>query len=302
VVVVDWRRDNPPGLGALRELGVSVVQGDISEPDVWQRLGRCDYVLHAAAQVSAERSREEPLRDFQTNLIGTLRAAEFALEQKAGLVYFGSSRMYAPEAVEAEMRSRGAVSEICATVRADDATQPPFAHSKLLAETVLLQLSRTRQLRFVSHRLGGIVGPGQTGSVKHGWVANFVGRALKGEFLTIFGDGKQTRDILHVDDLVTLIELELGDFDRFAMNGDGIYNVGGGPSAEISPLDVIHWLEADHGLTLEYRFAEPRAGEPQQYASDIGKIRCMGWEPRRVDPRALVGEMVDSQRGANVAG
>ena len=192
----------------------------------------------------------------------------------------------------------GKVSEKCATIAESIKEQPPFAFSKLVGEQYLRNYSRMYGLQIISHRMSGIVGAGQTASINHGWIANLVRCTVntnEGQIskFTIFGDGNQTRDILHITDYVDLIEDELYDFKKYSDGGFSIYNIGGGPSNELSINQAIDILEKDFSCRMEVKQSTPRIGEPRRYASDIERIKAKGWHANIKDKRKIIEELVD---------
>jgi CDP-paratose 2-epimerase len=295
IVVIDWkdRLEAEQELSEFRRLGISIHQQDIADPGIWRQIERCDYVFHGAAQVSAVASEKDPVRDFQSNALGTFLVAEYARRHSAGVIYCNSIRIYDPDAVEAATKECGAVSEVCATVGQSRKPQPPFAISKYMGEECLLRYARMHRVPVISLRMSGVVGPGQIGSKVHGWISHLVGCAVNGVTFTIYGDGKQTRDILHISDYLELIEMALNEFDYLSDNGAAIYNIGGGPSNELSIEQVVSLLRKDHEIDLRLIYQDFRPSEPRHYVSDCGLIAKKGWHPRRNDPQILISEIVD---------
>lgn len=289
IVILDWEK--PP----VTPTGINFYSSDIADPRIWEEIEPCDYVFHAAAQISAPTSEEEPVRDFLSNAYGTFLVAEYARKYGAKVIYCNSMRVYDPDAVAEAMQTAGKVSEACGTVKIDSihSRHPPFALSKYIGEQYLGIYARKYGVRAVSHRMSGIVGPGQIGSQRHAWVSNLVRCAVLGQPYTIFGDGKQTRDILHVNDLIDLIISELDYFDNFVENGFVFYNVGGGPMNRLSLFDVIKVLEEKHNMKLSYKFESPREGDPKHYATDLSRIGKKGWRPKEQDPKQIIAELVD---------
>ena len=110
-----------------------------------------------------------------------------------------------------------------------------------------------------------------------GWVAWFAIAALLGRDVTIFGDGKQVRDILHVDDLLAAYEAAILAPDKVAQQA---FNVGGGPAKVVSLLDIVEMLERRLDRKINLRWADPRPGDQQVYVSDIRKLdTALGWKP-----------------------
>jgi CDP-paratose 2-epimerase len=127
-----------------------------------------------------------------------------------------------------------------------------------------------------------IYGPHQHGNEDQGWVAHFALSALAGSPITIFGDGKQVRDILYVGDLVRAFELAEARATRFAGQA---FNIGGGPANAVSLLDVIDILRDVRGDTPTLRHEEWRPGDQRYYVSDTSRFHSsLGWRPE-IGPR-----------------
>ena len=106
VVVLDWKDSlaSEHELSEFRRLGIAIHHGDVADPGIWQEIEPCDYVFHAAAQVSAVVSEIDPVRDFQSNALGTFMVAEFARRCSAKVIYCNSIRVYDQDGVEAAIR------------------------------------------------------------------------------------------------------------------------------------------------------------------------------------------------------
>jgi CDP-paratose 2-epimerase len=123
-----------------------------------------------------------------------------------------------------------------------------------------------------------IYGPRQFGTEDQGWVAHFLVRAQAGEPITIYGDGKQVRDILYVDDLVDAMVRVEAQSDRFAASA---FNIGGGPANTLSLLELLDLIAEFQGRRPFVRFAETRTGDQRYYVSDTNRFRAFtGWAPK----------------------
>ena len=257
--------------------GIQVLPYNIADFNNWSDIKPCNFIFHGAAQTSAEQSKENPLDDFRSNAIGTIRIAEFAGKNKCDVIYCNSIRVYEPFAVDRMIQEKGTISENDLTVMGLSGETPPFVFSKLIGEQYLQWFSKKYGFRAISHRLSGIVGPGQRSNENHGWISYIVKCAIEGKIYRIFGNGDQTRDILHIDDFVSLVEMELVDFKYFSEDGFAIYNIGGGTNNRLSINDVVKLLKEDHELKLKYIKEDPRIGEPLHYATNLDKIKTKGW-------------------------
>jgi len=141
----------------------------------------------------------------------------------------------------------------------------------------MLDYARIYGLKTVVFRQSCIYGPRQFGVEDQGWVAHFVISALLGRPITVYGDGKQVRDILHVRDLITAFEAAIEHVD---ISRGQVYNIGGGPLNTLSLLELIDRLQAKLDQPIEVEFDDWRPGDQKVYVSDIRKVKQdLGWEP-----------------------
>jgi CDP-paratose 2-epimerase len=151
----------------------------------------------------------------------------------------------------------------------------PYGCSKGAADQYVLDYARSYRLPAVVFRMSCIYGPHQCGNEDQGWVAHFVARALTGEPLVIYGDGRQVRDLLFVDDLM---EAFLIARDRITSLSGQAFNMGGGPNKTTSLLELIRLLEPIAGRKLAVTFDSWRTGDQRYYVSDTQRFAgSTGW-------------------------
>ena len=154
----------------------------------------------------------------------------------------------------------------------------PYGCSKGAADQYVRDYARIYGLPTCVFRMSCIYGPHQFGNEDQGWVAHFAISALAGRPVTLYGDGRQVRDILYVDDLVEALLLGVAAARRAPGR---IYNVGGGARNAVSLVELLDLLEQITGVRIERRLAPWRPGDQRIYVSDIRKIgRELGWRPR----------------------
>jgi CDP-paratose 2-epimerase len=154
----------------------------------------------------------------------------------------------------------------------------------------VIDYARTFGLPAVVFRMSCIYGPHQFGNEDQGWVAHFLIRAIKGEPLTLYGDGKQVRDILFVEDLVDAFLLAQAEMPRLTGR---VFNIGGGPQNTISLIDLLEMIEELHGRRPDIRMGAWRPGDQRYYVSDVSKMREQtGWSPK-VDVHEGVRRLYD---------
>ena len=154
----------------------------------------------------------------------------------------------------------------------------PYGCSKGVADQYTLEFARSFGLPAMVFRMSCIYGPRQLGNQDQGWVAHVALCALLGRPLTIFGDGRQVRDLLFAEDLV---EAFLVAWNEVARLRGRAFNIGGGPSNTVSLLELLRLLESRGARPGSVRFEAWRPGDQKYYASDTSAFRSeTGWEPR----------------------
>ncbi len=244
-------------------------------------------VFHFAAQVAVTTSLSDPRADLEVNVLGTLNLLE-ALRTRAGgpvpLLFASTNKVYGnlpdlalrlegdaylPE--DAALRARGVGED-----RPLD-FHTPYGCSKGAADQYVLDYARSYGLRTCVMRMSCIYGPRQMGNEDQGWVAHFLIRALAGEAVTLYGDGRQVRDILHVRDVVAAYRAALA---RIGDAAGHAFNIGGGPGNAVSLLQLLDHVGALLGRPVERSFQAWRPGDQRYYVSDTRRaVARLGLEP-----------------------
>lgn len=242
-----------------------------------------EVVLHLAAQVAVTTSVLDPREDFAINALGTLNILE-AIRQGGGnpiLLFASTNKVYG------KMEHLGVVLH---NGRYQYASLPegvseqapldfysPYGCSKGAADQYVRDYARIYGLRTVVFRQSCVYGTRQFGVEDQGWVAWFTIAALLGFPITVFGDGRQVRDVLFIDDLVQCYLQAVAHIDRTA--GE-VYNIGGGPTNQLSLLELLAILEEHRGHPITPRFEEWRPGDQRVFVADVRKAeRDFGWRP-----------------------
>lgn len=291
VVVVDnlSRKGTDANLAWLRETGpFEFVQADVRDADAMRALFRgkpADTVIHLAGQVAVTTSVANPREDFEINALGTINLLEGIRESgtKPLLIYASTNKVYGgmEHVVIEERETRYAYRDfpegIPETALLD--FHSPYGCSKGSADQYVRDYYRIYGIPTVVFRQSCIYGYRQFGVEDQGWVAWFVIAAVLGKPISIYGNGKQVRDVLFIDDLVEAYLLAHEHRDRVAGQ---IYNVGGGPTrtmsvwAEFGPL-----LESLLGQNLDVTYGPWRPGDQPVYISDIRRVgQELGWRPK----------------------
>lgn len=248
---------------------------------------RSRQVFHFAAQVAVTTSLVEPVEDFEVNARGTLNLLEAIRRQVVppSLVFTSTNKVYGA-LPEVELRSRNLRYEPTdADFRRTGVGESrpldfhsPYGCSKGSADQYVIDYARTYGLPAIVFRMSCIYGPHQFGTEDQGWVAHFLIRGLQGQPITLYGDGRQIRDILYVDDLVDAFQLAQR---HMATESGQVFNIGGGPGNTVSLLELLEVITEILGYRPEIRYDEWRPGDQRYYASDIAKFRqATGWAPR----------------------
>jgi CDP-paratose 2-epimerase len=269
---------------------VEAILGDVRDADACREAVRgAGAVLHLAAQVAVTTSLEDPVRDFEVNARGTLNLLEAARARSEPPPFLFAStnkvygRLLGRDALERrgdrwEPRD-GALRAGCAETAPLD-LYSPYGCSKGAADQYVLDYARCFGLRTLVFRMSCLYGPRQFGTEDQGWVAHFLVRALRGEPVTVYGDGAQVRDALYVDDAVDVWLLGLEGIDRPGLAGRA-FNLGGGPASTLSLLEMLRRAGGLAGASPEARFGEWRPGDQLWYVSDTTAFTtATGWQPR----------------------
>jgi CDP-paratose 2-epimerase len=278
---VRWLEDNHGGRFDLRV-------ADIRDREaVRDATSGVSHVFHFAAQVAVTTSIDDPTFDFDVNASGTLNVLEAIRAQRPrpSLLYSSTNKVYgALDDVplklsgsryipEDEAISRSGISESRAL-----SFHSPYGCSKGTADQYILDYAHTFGLRAVVFRMSCIYGPRQFGTEDQGWVAHFLIRALRGEPITVYGDGRQVRDVLFIDDLVDAFGLARENIDRLSGRA---FNVGGGPRNAISLVELVDEIERRTRSRPRLSHADWRLADQRYYVSDTTALgRMTGWAPK----------------------
>lgn len=292
VIVVDnlSRRGAEENLAWLRAQGIDRFERlDIRDRAGVDRLLKdhadADAVLHLAGQVAVTTSVADPRADFETNALGTLNVLEAVRVQAGGrpaVLYSSTNKVYGhlDHVRIVERDGRYAYEDLPHGVAE---TEPldfhsPYGCSKGAGDQYVRDYARIYGMRTVSFRQSCIFGTRQFGIEDQGWVAWFCLAATRGQRFTIFGDGKQIRDTLWIDDL---LDAYLAALDRIDDVRGEIFNLGGGPANTLSLRELVGILEAHFGRSLDPAFADWRPGDQPVFVADIRKAAArLDWSPQ----------------------
>jgi CDP-paratose 2-epimerase len=242
-----------------------------------------DVVIHMAAQVAVTASTDDPRRDFEINALGTLNVLEAARAsaKRPPVLYSSTNKVYGGmedvRVEEGDDRYRYSDRPSGTPESQPLDFHSPYGCSKGAADQYVRDYARVYGLPTVVFRTSCVYGPHQFGNEDQGWIAHFLISAMQGRPVTIYGDGKQVRDVLHADDAVRAYLAAIERID--AVSGE-VMNLGGGPGHTLSLLELLAELERLLGRPVETRFDDWRTGDQRVYVSDIRKIgKLLDWRP-----------------------
>lgn len=263
-----------------------LVRGDLKDFEALLRASEgAERIYHLAGQVAVTTSVRDPRTDFEDNALGTFNALEAAraVGDNPIFIYSSTNKVYGGmetvRIIEGPTRHRYADLPHGVSENQPLDFHSPYGCAKGAGDQYVRDYHRIYGLRSVVMRQGCVYGYRQFGIEDQGWVAWFIIAALKGRPITIYGDGKQVRDVLFIDDLLDVYEAAVQRIDCAAGQ---VYNIGGGPDntmsiwAEFGPL-----LEELLGRPIPVSYSDWRPGDQLVYISDIRKAeRELGWRPR----------------------
>jgi CDP-paratose 2-epimerase len=303
------RRGSELSLPRLREAGVAFVHGDVREPGDLEALAPPDVVVECSAEPSALAGTDGGTGYVvATNLLGAYHCLELARRHGAYLVFLSTSRVYPVEPLRAlayvEGETRFELAEEQPLPGASgrgisegfplEGARTLYGASKLGAELLVAEYAAAFGLRAVVNRCGVIAGPWQMGKVDQGVFTYWLAGHYFGRELTYFGyagSGKQVRDLLHVDDLVELVDDQIGRPDHWA---GFVGNVGGGRAFSLSLLETSELCRELTGRRVAVGGSdEARAGDVPLYVSDCTRLfEWTAWRPTR-GPRRVLEDTLD---------
>lgn len=280
------------------DVRLTVIEGDIRDYDsLLAHIGGADVVLHLASQVAVTLSVQDPREDFEINALGTFNVLEAVRHAcpEAAVIYASTNKVYGGLEQVGVVEENGRYTYellkqgISETLPLD--FHSPYGCSKGAGDQYMLDYARIYGLKTLVYRQSCIYGPRQFGVEDQGWVAHFVIATVKNRPITIYGDGKQVRDLLHVDDLIRAYMIGIERADE--LKGQA-FNIGGGAEntlsiwTEFGPL-----LEKLAGRPVAVQHDVWRPGDQRIFIADIQKATDqLDWTPR-ISPEQGIGELYE---------
>jgi CDP-paratose 2-epimerase len=262
--------------------------GDIRNLATVKRVMKnADQVFHFAAQVAVTTSLDFPINDFEINARGIINVLEAirAQDNPPPLVFTSTNKVYGglEDLLFIADGSRYNPSDKIILKHGIGEARPldfhsPYGCSKGAADQYVIDYARTYGLPAVVFRMSCIYGPHQYGNEDQGWVAHFAIRAIENKPISIYGDGKQVRDVLFVEDLVDAFLLAQQHMPKITGQA---FNIGGGPDNTTSLLELLELIGDFQGQKIPLQFGDWRPGDQHYYVSDIRKFKeATGWYPK----------------------
>ena len=289
---------------------VQLCQRDIRDAEaVSEQIERASAVFHFAAQVAVTTSLDDPRADFEINALGTLNVLEAIRQRARGpipLIFTSTNKVYGAleDVPVATINRRHLPADATLATTGISEARPldfhsPYGCSKGAADQYVVDYARTFDLPLAVFRMSCIYGPHQKGTEYQGWVAHFLLQALRGEPITLYGDGHQVRDLLWAPDLVEAFALGLENIG--ALRGRA-WNIGGGPDNIASLLEIVEMIEALHGARPTIEWGDWRPGDQKFYISDTRAFQnATGWRAQtgvRAGVAQLYNWLAQSRRDA----
>lgn len=270
-----------------RNRNIKMVLGDVRDAAAVAPYCRdAEVIFHTAGQTAVTTSVTDPRPDFETNVMGTFNVLDAVqkADSRKTVIYCSTNKVYGDNVNEMGLKETAkrytlsgnfdqGIPESCSI---DHCKHTPYGCSKLTADLYMQDWARLYGHRVGVFRMSCIYGTRQFGFEDQGWVAWFTIAAMKKLPVTIFGDGKQVRDVLYVSDLVNL-------YDKFVQSDlpYGVFNTGGGVKYTMSLLELVDMLATRLGSRLALKFEDWRPSDQKAYISDIRLAReKLGWTPR----------------------
>ncbi len=276
----------------------TLVRADIRDMDTLEVAAKdCDVILHTAAQTAVTTSLVNPAEDFSVNCRGSFNIMEAARLNDVGTVIYCSTNKVFGDNVNKvsvnELEKRYAFEEkfkngIPVDFNIDHCEHTPYGTSKLAGDLYAQDFAQVYGIKTGVFRMSCIYGTRQYGVEDQGWVAWFVIASLLNKSINIFGNGKQVRDVLYVEDLVRAYDLFIEKNTK-----SDVFNIGGGPNNTLSLLELLETIKKQTGLASNLTYSDWRASDQKVFISDISKVKeTLGWEPK-VEPEEGVERLID---------
>ena len=264
---------------------IRLVRADVNNTKIlFNETNGADAIIHAAAQTAVTASLLNPRDDFVNNAFTTFNALEAARKNDVKFfIYCSTNKVYGGNANRIEVKElkkryvfTGKYAKgVSEKLSIDLCEHSPYGCSKLASDVYTQDYGRIYGIKTGVFRMSCIYGTRQFGVEDQGWVAWFTIATLLNKPITIYGDGKQVRDVLFITDVVSA-------YDAFIKKSSSeVFNLGGGPEFSMSLLELLDMLKKLTGKSSKISFDSWRASDQKVYISDISKAKkLLNWEPK----------------------
>jgi CDP-paratose 2-epimerase len=287
---LDWLRKSYPDKTGFIKGDIRTDSNKLSE-----LVEQVDAVYHLAAQVAVTTSVINPREDFMINALGTFNVLEAIRKSKKrpSIVYSSTNKVFGKmdDLNVRETKDRYEYENAPNGISEDRPLDfySPYGCSKGCGDQYVRDYARIYGIKSVVFRQSCIYGERQFGIEDQGWVAWFTIAATLEKPFVIYGDGKQVRDILYIDDLTNALKMAV---EKIEITKGRVYNIGGGAANTRSLLELIAYLEEFLGKKLSYTYDDWRPGDQKVFVSNVQKAgREFGWAPK-TGPREGVKKLV----------
>ena len=258
---------------------------DINTLNMIIKSSKPEVVIHCAGQTAVTTSMVNPKEDFSSNVVGTFNLLECLRRNdlKPKFIFTSTNKVYGENvnklminerAFRYDLKNTNSINEL---MNVDNTRHTPYGASKLCADLLVQEYAKSYGIDATIFRMSCIYGIRQFGVEDQGWIAHFTFSILRGDPITIFGNGCQVRDILYIDDLVDLMVKVIESKPQKEI----VYNVGGGVDQTISLLECMEFLGELHPYPIIPRFEDWRPSDQKVYVSDISKVSTIfNWKPQ----------------------
>jgi len=279
---LEWLKEN-------HKKNFSFIKGDIRSFDSLKEASRdVDVIFHTAAQTAVTTSLKDPRNDFEINALGTFNLLEAARQSNTDpiIIYTSTNKVYGDNVNAIPLKEKETRYEfddekfklgIPEDFSTDADEHTPYGCSKYLGDVYMRDYYKIFGLKTITFRMSCIYGTRQFGNEDQGWVVHFIISSIFDKPLTIFGDGKQVRDILFISDLVNLFDIAIEKINK--IKGQ-TFNIGGGSKNTCSLLELIQLIDELTDKKSKITHDDWRPSDQKVYISNISKVKKeINWEP-----------------------
>lgn len=278
------------------------IKGDIRDKEDLAKAVTEDtaVLIHTAGQPGVPSSVRNPAEDFSINAQGSLNVLECLRKKapRAAMIYCSTNKVYGENVDKIplrELKTRYVFTDVKGVpeeMTIDQCGHTPYGVSKYVGDCYAQEYAYIYGMKTAVFRMSCIYGPRQFGFEDQGWSAHFIIAALTGRPITVYGNGKQVRDLLYVEDLIKAFDLFVESNKKHA-----VYNIGGGPENTLSLLEFLDLMQKKLGVIPQIGFSSWRPSDQKVYVSDISKVKKeLGWSPE-ISPEEGIQRLIEWIKG-----